>query len=257
MGSRNRRRAFTLVELLVVVGIIAALVALLLPALGAAREQARRVQCASNLRHLAAAFLAYANENRQRLPKDAVGVPRHEDWVHWEAGRDLTSSAVARYLGSFASQTLVCPSDDPAARAKTNHYTKEPYRFSYSFNHRFRMHLPLARLDRASEKVMLVDEDEATVDNGSFFSNTYILHSPHGMLDDTLANRHDRKRHAGWRQWPMPVLLDNANRPDRNDRGNVAFVDGHVDFVTREYTWNPWNHEPYRWEDGSRSIPER
>src|SRR5688572_12610021 len=53
------RRAFTLVELLVVVGIIAALVAVLLPALGRAREQANRVKCGANLHSLGHAMALY------------------------------------------------------------------------------------------------------------------------------------------------------------------------------------------------------
>jgi prepilin-type N-terminal cleavage/methylation domain-containing protein len=63
----RRRQGFTLVELLVVIGIIAVLISILLPALNAAREQARRVQCLSNVRQLTMAWLLYANNNKGRL----------------------------------------------------------------------------------------------------------------------------------------------------------------------------------------------
>jgi len=68
MTNRKQKSAFTLVELLVVIGIIALLIAILLPALSKARKQARRTQDLSNIRQVAIACVAYATENKGDWP---------------------------------------------------------------------------------------------------------------------------------------------------------------------------------------------
>jgi len=65
--SRNRG-AFTLVELLVVIGIIAVLISMLLPTLNRARESARRTKCLANLRNIGQLVAMYANQSRQQIP---------------------------------------------------------------------------------------------------------------------------------------------------------------------------------------------
>jgi prepilin-type N-terminal cleavage/methylation domain-containing protein len=95
----NRNRAFTLVELLVVIGIIAVLIAILLPALNAARRQAKLVACASNLRQIAEAALMYCGDNHGFLPQryqaGYAPIPTSGQTSYWNT----------YYMGSFSTPT--------------------------------------------------------------------------------------------------------------------------------------------------------
>jgi len=71
--SKRRHNAFTLVELLVVIGIIAILMAILLPALQGVRDRARTVQCGNNMRQMVNAAMTYAVRNKNQLPPSPAG----------------------------------------------------------------------------------------------------------------------------------------------------------------------------------------
>ena len=165
---RRHTRAFTMVKLLVVIGIVAVLIAILLPVLGKARAQANRVACLSNIKQLGAAILMYCNDNDGYFPTCAwwdeglAYKPYPEDWVHWQANRSLDDSAIAKYVGrgEQLKNLLRCPADRFDGR--------KPQR-----NHAGAGAVPVQLCDELRRRVQLksvsrtADEDHAVAGTGA------------------------------------------------------------------------------------------
>jgi prepilin-type N-terminal cleavage/methylation domain-containing protein/prepilin-type processing-associated H-X9-DG protein len=107
-------RGFTLVELLVVIGIIALLISILLPVLGTARESARQVQCASNIRQLCTALINYSTENKGRFPSNHSMAGQTRFWYDLaRIGRFMPKSTVSDATldtSSLQGPFMFCPS---------------------------------------------------------------------------------------------------------------------------------------------------
>jgi len=194
-----KHSAYSLVELLVVIGIVVLLLAILLPALRRARESARQVVCASNMRQLAAAYAMYAKNNLGRPPSPARSdILFPDDWVFWQEPpfgyRSINDSALAPYLGAKGPTLRAvfrCPSDP---------LTHTGYPLSYSMNTGlWRVYwqklprLPITMVRHPSEKALFYDEDDHADDGAFWYQNS-----------DNLTDRH-------------------------NGKGNIAFFDGHVE----------------------------
>jgi prepilin-type N-terminal cleavage/methylation domain-containing protein len=169
--SKNSKNGFTLVELLIVIGTISLLMALIVPALGRARDQSKIVVCRSNQRNLLFGCLLYAGDNDSRLPVDKQLHNAHIGLVE-----DLSGGG---YIGE--SQVFYCPSE----RKPDLKYSEENFSsgnigyFYYSFSDRptyrylstfFLKKLPWPRLLRDTMP------PDKWVFSDSWFSNTPTAH---------------------------------------------------------------------------------
>jgi len=127
MKQTRNQSGFTLVELLVVIGIIAILISLLLPSLNRARESASSLKCLSNLRQIAQGLVMYANENKGQVPpgsglEDASG----NHITALAAGYDFYAPSVSTAMWSdhsFVGKFAPNPSTSGSGRAGRSGYT--------------------------------------------------------------------------------------------------------------------------------------
>jgi prepilin-type N-terminal cleavage/methylation domain-containing protein/prepilin-type processing-associated H-X9-DG protein len=125
MRTAERRSGFTLIELLVVIAIIAILAAMLLPALGRAKDKAQGVQCMNNHRQLMLAWRMYVEENRDILPHVKHGP---YEWMggwldftsaadNWDPDQNIRKSILWPYTGKNLG-IFKCPSDKSTVMAR-------------------------------------------------------------------------------------------------------------------------------------------
>jgi len=254
-----RRRAFTLVELLVVIGIIAILIAILLPVLNKVKEQANATKCAANLRELSKMWYQYANENKGlsapgRLPKfDGFDSPY---WIgngmqyrpHWY---ELFGAAMKNY----ASRTPQ-PLEDDSWKVDSDLYMcpsvdwRNSRNFVWGYNYQFLgnthekapfvfVNYPVKAnaISRSSETVMAADS------MGTAAGKTSSLRTGHyddGQKDlFAMGNKGhliDPPRLTGTSDYAdyEAQAPEHRSAPDprHNKRANVAYCDGHVESRT-------------------------
>ena len=141
-NKQAKNYGFTLIELLVVISIIAILMAVLIPALGKARSQAKSVICKSVLKNLGTALLIYTDENRNRMPYP----DDNEDW------EPLFADTLMMNLGAnktvkrkeIRMELLRCP-----ARKKTQGY-------HYAYNARVRA-WKITEIQKPKERIVFHD----------------------------------------------------------------------------------------------------
>lgn len=231
MTKRNNK-AFTLIELLVVISIIALLIAILLPALGAARRSARSTQCLSRMRSLGIATMAYVTENKGLLPPGDNG-PANDPMVGGGLGD-------GRYYTGYLEDYLEVSDDQNTDFYLCPDSTLEPgnnaRRLSYSANEnalvirRVQQQKRLAQITRPTEVVAFGDaaQNGGNGDSGPTYSGQWIIDMgfPPSPADADIPVTYDESLNVdGVTANGMVIRF----RHNSDSTANHGFLDGHAE----------------------------
>jgi prepilin-type processing-associated H-X9-DG protein/prepilin-type N-terminal cleavage/methylation domain-containing protein len=263
----RKRAAFTLVELLVVIGIIALLIGVLLPALGKARAQANITACLSNLRQMGIAIDMYAMQNKNVMPLSMENTPFDSPVVGLlNAGQGRMWAGLLRDVAKIPVQVFRCPADKRdftlddkcfAVWTGANDNTFDPkYTFSYGipyfgYNNPYRR-MPWSMVKSAGGYQTNVGPlPRVKLHNPSQLSLIWDAHTTaityNGTSVPSPYNNPDRPYEYFREQWRTSGLTNvitniwrhgNFSSVSGKQRGpNVLFADGHAEATCDILTW--------------------